>query len=1283
MSRLDAEGRTIDTVRSERDALGRVVRVERVETPSGKQAELLARRTPARLLARYEYPADREPAGRRVPVFEPSLIAKPSVIEGKEHRWRLERNEAGQITRATETGYSPLDANGQPNEAALERSTTHTYRRINGRSLLAGIDGPLPNGPKADPSDSDVTQFEWDEDGNAITRVVQPGVLTNDLRYDAAGRVAEVRNDAGHVSRFVHDALGHITRLTQGWIDPSASGALLKARFQVRTYDAQGRLVEAGHAATNEPKDYRGDWRLAYDAAGRVHQMASARGTLWTQTFDADGRVQEASQRSAHFERIWRYRHDEQGRLTQTEDGALDVEGQPPAPSARYVHDEGRSAAFDALDRPVRLPARIEARPGERLTTAANGATTRERLDDFGRVVVLDSADSGRSLRWFDEADRLVRMRDAVDHQARYAYDVQGRIAEQAVGNPASTTRWRYEGRRLVEVQGRAQTERYEYDAFGRRTRKTVTLNVGATPVAATTAYGYDDQDRLRSQSLADGSLVVYERDGQGQVTALRRETVTTAWLRWLAPSQTLACDIRRDAGGLTHHQAGNGIRTEWQRSKAGVLAQLVHRRDEPLTQHQARTAFIDLLGMGSAHAQAQRHATGRVQTAFTQPRDPRALIDHRYLWDRVGNLLMDKSGEHATAYAYDAANRLIAAQRVANALRPVAAQASTPASLWRYHHDANGNRLLAQEGDQAQRIDLAKASNRSAETDAAGQTTKLDGKRLEWDAIGRLASVKGQDFEASYAYSHRGERIGKTVRRGKASTETGYLHDDAGRIAAELNASGRITRLVVHMADLPLAVIDGEAEVARPHEDAWQRIAQDLKRGWKARAQATVFLHLNHLSAPEAATDQAGRVVWTASYAPYGRATTKSATFKLHLRLPGQYEDEETGLHDNRHRTYDPDQGRYLSADPLGLQGGPNGFVYVAANPLRYVDPEGLVLFAFDGTGNDESDPRTYSNVVNFRELYSPANGQRFYITGPGTLDPNTGIGPNSLDPDGLIDMGRSYTGPRRIAAMEENLALAANAATDDEAVDIDIVGFSRGAAQAREFANRIVANTRNGCYSYVDRRTGQTRHQRVNFRFMGLWDTVLSTHTGSYQLRIPDAFEHVAHAVALNEHRSLFPGESIMGVQASTDRTRVERGFLGAHSDIGGSFPDGDLARVALVWMVDQATAAGVVMRSVDRTIVANPVLHDSSSRLTASDTGSGQDEDRSFTLMNGARTRQVQAQTLGMSWADTQQFISYLGNPNTRDDIAGTVDMRAYLDWLNEHGYGINMNVTEAGQ
>jgi RHS repeat-associated protein len=84
-------------------------------------------------------------------------------------------------------------------------------------------------------------------------------------------------------------------------------------------------------------------------------------------------------------------------------------------------------------------------------------------------------------------------------------------------------------------------------------------------------------------------------------------------------------------------------------------------------------------------------------------------------------------------------------------------------------------------------------------------------------------------------------------------------------------------------------------------------------------------------------------RTLWgTTMWHPQGASTP--------LRFPGQYADDETGLHYNHHRYYDPVTGAYLSPDPLGLTPAPNPHTYVP-NPCILVDPLGLSPYKISGT--------------------------------------------------------------------------------------------------------------------------------------------------------------------------------------------------------------------------------------------------------------------------------------------------------------------------------------------
>ncbi|WP_159514026.1 MULTISPECIES: RHS repeat domain-containing protein [Enterobacter] len=108
--------------------------------------------------------------------------------------------------------------------------------------------------------------------------------------------------------------------------------------------------------------------------------------------------------------------------------------------------------------------------------------------------------------------------------------------------------------------------------------------------------------------------------------------------------------------------------------------------------------------------------------------------------------------------------------------------------------------------------------------------------------------------------------------------------------------------------------------------------------------ANAGVYHYVcDHLGTPLELRDVRGGVVWSAMLRSYGQVHhADTAGINQPLRFQGQYHDAESGLYYNRHRYYDPGVGRYLSPDPVGLDGGLNLYAYVP-NPLTWVDPLGL----------------------------------------------------------------------------------------------------------------------------------------------------------------------------------------------------------------------------------------------------------------------------------------------------------------------------------------------------
>ena len=197
---------------------------------------------------------------------------------------------------------------------------------------------------------------------------------------------------------------------------------------------------------------------------------------------------------------------------------------------------------------------------------------------------------------------------------------------------------------------------------------------------------------------------------------------------------------------------------------------------------------------------------------------------------------------------------------------------------------------------------------------DANGNITSANNRTFVYDLSSRLIRVEDNSVTiAEYVYNSLNQRIKKTVQ-GQATI---FHYDLQGKLIAETNESGGTLVEYFYLGDQPLAMI-------RPGE-------------------AIYYYHNDHLGTPQILTNDSGTVSWKAVYGPFGEAEISGQTVENNIRFPGQYYDQETGLHYNWNRYYDPKTGRYLTPDPIGLDGGINLFPYVANNPLNAVDPSGL----------------------------------------------------------------------------------------------------------------------------------------------------------------------------------------------------------------------------------------------------------------------------------------------------------------------------------------------------
>jgi RHS repeat-associated protein len=118
---------------------------------------------------------------------------------------------------------------------------------------------------------------------------------------------------------------------------------------------------------------------------------------------------------------------------------------------------------------------------------------------------------------------------------------------------------------------------------------------------------------------------------------------------------------------------------------------------------------------------------------------------------------------------------------------------------------------------------------------------------------------------------------------------------------------------------------------------------------------ESIYYYHLDHLGTPLKLTDQNKDVVWSMECSPFMEFCIEEGDVFQPLRFPGQYYDEETGLHYNWSRFYKPDWGRYIEVDPIGQLGYLNVYLYVSNNPISNVDNKGVgVVQSIYGCANN-----------------------------------------------------------------------------------------------------------------------------------------------------------------------------------------------------------------------------------------------------------------------------------------------------------------------------------------
>ncbi|EGK4120270.1 hypothetical protein IPA39_004702 [Escherichia coli] len=253
----------------------------------------------------------------------------------------------------------------------------------------------------------------------------------------------------------------------------------------------------------------------------------------------------------------------------------------------------------------------------------------------------------------------------------------------------------------------------------------------------------------------------------------------------------------------------------------------------------------------------------------------------------------------------------------------------------WQY--DAAGNLLGRRAGERATAENSVVPFNR---------LMSYRGVHYRYDEFGRVVEKEGRSGTQSYRYDAEHRMVEVTTARGTYR----YVYDALGRRTEKQHISpdGKPYNRTRFLWDgMRLAQESRPEGISSLYiyrgPGSYEPLARVDKAG-KEGPTRILYFHTDVNGAPEEMTDSDGKIVWETGYQVWGNTIQEKdhGRVEQNLRYQGQYLDRETGLHYNLHRYYDPDVGRFMVTDPIGLLGGLNLYAY-APNPLSWIDPLGL----------------------------------------------------------------------------------------------------------------------------------------------------------------------------------------------------------------------------------------------------------------------------------------------------------------------------------------------------
>lgn len=862
------------------------------------------------------------------------------------------------------------DDNGVPRE--LEHSS--------GYRLLIESNGGLITALRLPGAETALRTYRYDE-RRRLVEVSDPTGTPLRFTYDADGRIVRWEDVNGRWYRYGFDAAGRVVRAqgTDGFLDVGIEYD--RENLVTTVTDSLGHVtryqLDEQHRVVAETDPLGGTTRYELDRFGKLLSLTDPLGRTTRWELDEAGNVlavnqpdggralAEYDERNRPITHVgpdgasWRREYDERGKLLRTTD--------PTGAVTTYAYDAAGNVAS--------------------VTDALGGVTLIESNAAGLPLSITDPL--GASTRYtYDELGRTTSVTDPLGGVTRTAWDGFGELGEQ-IDPDGAVWRWNRtaQGNSDESVDARGLVVRTEYSHFD-----LPTAEIG--PDGDRLSYVYDTELRLVSVTNEQGlswrytydpaGNLISETDFNGRTTRYGYDAAGQLVSRGNSLGQTIA--IERDAlGRAVTRRSGDDV--------AVFTYDAADRMTSARNAHSEVTFTYDAAGRIVAESlngrvvRSEYDANGR-RVARRTPSGAESF----FAYDAVDHPIALRTAGRTLRFEYDPAGREV--------LRRLD---GTPVEL-RQDWDVS-NRLTSQIVSGGRGMVQRREYGYLRDGLVSSIADLLSGPRtMNVDRAGRVVDVQGQGWRESYGYNLAGAitqagwpgtdpAIGPRRYQGTLVTGAGsasYLHDSEGRTVArrklgqdwtyQWNADNRLTGVVtpdgerwVYRYDalgrrIAKQKIDARGLVADQTDFTWDgtELAEEVRGGtavvwdWEPGADRPITqteripgqearfhaIVTDLVGSPSELLDDAGNVAWHLHTTLWGKVLSPPGQAYTPLRFPGQYHDLETGLHYNFNRYYDPDTGRYLSHDPLGLEPASDSLAYVG-NPTEFVDPLGLAPVA------------------------------------------------------------------------------------------------------------------------------------------------------------------------------------------------------------------------------------------------------------------------------------------------------------------------------------------------